>query len=219
MRSFRHRRGRILFEIFGVLLVASIAGSRYEVGGAITSLVAAFALASYALYRVGALLVRNPALAYGDKGVEVGGLMKVRDFRWQQVRDIRETVWKRPYIPFMHWLPKERHYLEIEMNAGAKVKLRSDMMELPPNGVKEIIEGFRAAQVSALGDRGAAMARLGAKEAEQRTAPVSGLQAERLQRLGIGTDTTEPASPETPASAPVPNAGVPQRAVFGRKVS
>ena len=219
MRSFRHRRGRITFEIFGALLLASIAGSRYEVGGAITSLVAAFGLTSYALYRVGALLVRNPALAYGDKGVQVGGLFSVRDYRWQQIRDIRETVWKRPYIPFMHWLPKERYYLEIETNDAGKVKLRSDMMELPPNGVKQIIESFRGAQISALGDRGAAMARLGAKEAEQRSAPVSGVQAERLQRLGIGNDAAEAASAEIPASAPMPLGGMPQRPVFGRKAS
>ena len=219
MRSFRHRRGRITFEIVGVLLVASIAGSRYEVGGAITSLVAAFALTSYALYRVGALLVRNPALAYGDKGVQVGGLFYVRDYRWQQIRDIRETVWKRPYIPFMHWLPKERYYLEIETSDAAKVKLRSDMMELPPNGVKQIIESFRAAQISALGDRGAAMARLGAKEAEQRPAPVSGVQAERLQRLGIGHDAAEAPSADTPASAPMSHGGMPQRPVFGRNAS
>jgi len=219
MRSFRHRRGRIMFEIFGALLIASIAGSRFEVGGAITSLVAAVALTCYALYRVGALLVKNPALAYGDKGVQVGGLFKVRDYRWQQIRDIRETVWKRPYIPFMHWLPKERYYLEIEMNAAGSVKLRSDMMELPPRGVKEVIEGFRAAQVSALGDRGAAMARLGAKESEQRSAPMSGVQAERLQRLGIGTDPADPTSAEAPAEAPVPQVGLPPRPVFGRKVS
>lgn len=219
MRSFRHRRGRIVFEILGVLLIASLAGSRWEVGGAITSLAVAVVLASYALYRVGALFVRNPALAYGSNGVEVGGFLKVRDYRWQQVRDIRETVWKRPYIPFMHWLPKKRHYLEIETNDAGKVKLRSDMMELPPNGVKEIIEGFRAAQVSALGDRGAAMARLGAKESEQRSTPVSGLQAERLQRLGIGTESAEPAAAEAPAEESVPQAGMPHRPVFGRKVS
>ena len=219
MRSFRHRRGRIIFEILGALLLASIAGARFGDGRAITSLIAALGLTFYALYRVGALFVRNPALAYGNKGVEVGALFKVREFRWQDVRDIRDTVWKRPYIPFMHWLPKERHYLEIEMNAGGKVKLRSDMMELPPNGVKEIIEGFRAAQVSALGDRGAAMARLGAKEAGPRSAPVTGVQAERLQRLGIGTEPVETGAVETPISALMPHAGVPQRPVFGRKAS
>lgn len=219
MRSFRHRRGRITFEIFGVLLVASLAGSRWEVGGAITSLVAAVALTSYALYRVSALLVRNPALAYGDKGVQVGGLFSVRDYRWQQIRDIRETVWKRPYIPFMHWLPKERHYLEIETNDAGKVKLRSDMIELPPNGVKGILEGFRAAQIAALGDRGAAMARLGAKEAEQSAAPLSGVQADRMRRLGLAPDEAEANSPEIPAEALMPSVGMPQRPVFGRKVS
>ena len=217
MRSFRHRRVRIVLEILGALLLASIAGARFEEGRAITSLIAALGLGGFGLYRLVTLFARNPALAYGNSGVQVGGLLAVRDYRWQDVRDIRETVWKRPYIPFMHWLPKERHYLEIEMNAGAKVKLRSEMMELPPNGVKEVIESFRAAQISALGDRGAAMARLGAKEAEQRSAPVSGVQAERLQRLGLGPDPEEPI--DAPPVAAVPQVGMAQRPVFGRKVS
>jgi hypothetical protein len=219
MRSFRHRRGRIIFEILAALLLASIAGARFAEGGAITSLVATLGLTVYGLYRIGSLFVRNPALAYGNEGVQVGGLLAVKDYRWQLIRDIRETVWKRPYIPFMHWLPKERHYLEIEMNAGGKVKLRSDMMELPPNGVKEVIEGFRAAQVAALGDRGAAMARLGAKDAQQAAAPLSGVQAERMRRLGLGSDDAEPASGELQPEAPVPHGAAMQRPVFGRKVS
>jgi hypothetical protein len=208
-----------MFEIFGALLLASIAGARWEEGRAITSLIAALGLTFYGLYRISSLFVRNPALAYGDTGVQVGGMFTVREYRWQQVRDIRETVWKRPYIPFMHWLPKERHYVEIEMNGGGKVKLRSDMMELPPNGVKEVIEGFRAAQVSALGDRGAAMARLGATEGHQSAAPLSGLQAERWQRLGIGGDAAEAVSPEMPVESPVQQSASMPRPVFGRKVS
>ena len=219
MRSFRHRRGRIIFEILGALLLASIAASRWVEEGSITSLIAALALASYAAYRVTAVMLRNPALAYGDKGVQVGGFLSVRDYAWQQIRDIRETVWKRPNIPFIRWLPQERYYLEIETNGPGKVKLRSDMIELPPNGAKEIIEGFRAAQVSALGDRGAAMARLGAKDAEQSAAPMSGLQVERMRRLGLGTDDVEQASAEMPAESPMPHAGPHQRPVFGRKVS
>jgi hypothetical protein len=219
MRSFRHWRGRIIFEIFGALLLGSIAAARWEEHRTLSSIIAAVGLTSYALYRSVRLCVSNPALAYGDRGVQVGTLFGVKDYRWDQVRDIRETVWERPRIPYLCWLPKERHYLEIEMNAGGKVKLRSDMMELPPNGVKEIIEGFRAAQVSALGDRGAAMARLGAKDAEQRSAPMSGVQAERLQRLGIGTDPADAGPVEVIVSAPMPHAGVPQRPVFGRKAS
>ena len=218
MRSFRHRRGRILFEIFGALLIASIAGARFEEGRAITSLIEAVGLASYAFYRVTFLFVRDPALAYGDKGVEVGKLFGLRELRWADVRDIRETVWKRPYIPFMHWLPKERHYLELETASG-RVKLRSDMMELPAGGVKEIIQGFRAAQIAALGERGAAMSRLGAGQSGQAAAPASALQAERWQRLGLDSASSDDTPAEMPAAAPAPEPGFAPRPVFGRKVS
>jgi hypothetical protein len=219
MRSFRHRRGRIIFEIIGALVVGSIAAARWEEGRAITSLIAALGLGLYGFYRIVTLFVRNPALAYGDTGVQLGGLAGVRHYRWQQVREIRENVWKRPYIPFMHWLPKERHYLELEMNAEHPVKLRSDMMELPAGGVKEIIESFRAAQIAALGERGAAMARLGAKQPEQAPAPASALQAERWQRLGLAPDTADDEPVETSAPEAVPQAGMAPRPVFGRKVS
>jgi hypothetical protein len=219
MRTFRHRRGRIFFEIFGALFIASIAGARFEEGRAITSLIAAFGLASYALYRAASLFVRNPALAYGDKGVRIGQLLAVRDFGWAEVRDIRETVWKRPYIPFMHWLPKERHYLEIALGGTRSVKLRSDMMELPAGGVKELIQSFRNAQIAALGERGAAMARLGASQSQRAAAPPSGVQAERLQRLGLGGDEAEDGATEATAPAPMPEANFAPRPVFGRKVS
>ena len=219
MRSFRHRRLRIAFEIFGSLLIASIAAARWEEGRAITSLIAALAVGSYGLYRVVILFVRNPALAYGNTGVQVGGLLGVREYRWQQVRDIRETVWKRPYIPFMHWLPKERHYLELEIDAERAVKLRSDMIELPAGGVKEVIEGFRAAQVGALGDRGAAMARLGAKEPGRAAAPASALQAERWERLGLGADASDEAAAAMPVAPTATAGGLPARPAFGRKIS
>lgn len=219
MRSFRHLRGRIMFEIFSALLLASIAAARWEEEGKLSSIIAAVGLTSYALFRSLRLCVSNPALAYGHRGVQVGTLFGVKDYRWDQVRDIREAVWERPRIPYLCWVPKERQYLELEIVGGGSVRLRPDMMELPPNGVKEIIKRFRDAQVAALGERGAAMARLGAKEAKLAPAPVLGVQAERLHRLGIGADPAEPTPVETAVSTPMPQAGAPSRPVFGRKVS
>jgi hypothetical protein len=163
-------------------------------------------------------LVRNPALAYGDKGVQVGGLLTVRDYPWPQVREIRETTWERPYIPLMHWLPKERHYLEIEISGAGSVKLRSDMMELPAGGVKEVIASFRAAQIAVLGERGAAMARLGANQSERSAGPASALQAERWQRLGLGEDAVD-GSVEIAAPPAQQTLGLAPRPAFGRKVS
>jgi hypothetical protein len=211
-------RGRIFLEIFGAFFIASIAAARWEKGHAITSLIAALGLAFYGFYRSVTLFVRNPALAYADKGVQFGGLLTVRDYRWPQVREIRETVWKRPYIPFMHWLPKERHYLEIEISGAGSVKLRSDTMELPAGGVKEVIASFRAAQIAVLGERGAAMARLGANQSERPGAPASALQAGRWQRLGLGEDAVD-GSAEIAAPLAQHEPGLAPRPVFGRKVS
>src|SRR6478672_9054541 len=100
MRTFRHRRGRILFEIFGALLLGSIAGANWVDGRSMSSLIAGIGLTLYAAYRSVLLFERNPALGYGDRGVQVGRLFRVSDYRWDQVREIRETIWKRPYIPF-----------------------------------------------------------------------------------------------------------------------
>ena len=73
------------------------------------------------------------------------------------------------------------------------------VMELPAGGVKEVIESFRTAQIAALGERGAAIARLGAKQSEVAPAPASALQAERWQRLGLGPDPAgDPAVREVP---------------------
>ena len=222
MRSFRHRRGRITFEILGALLLGSIAGANWADGRSTSSLIAASGLTLYALYRSVMLFARNPALAYGERGVRVGRLLKVSDYRWDQVRENRETVWKRPYIPFMHWLPMERHYLELQaVDSAVPIKIRVDMMELPPDGVKQVIDGFREAQVAALGHRGAAMARLGASSSEQSRAPVSGVQAERLQRLGLGSTDAEgeAAAAQPEPSAPQRQFNLPPQPVFGRKVS
>lgn len=215
MRSFRHRRGKILFEIFAALLVGSLAGARFLGSGSILALIAAIALTSYALYRAVMFFARNPALAYGDKGLQVGRLLKVSSFDWSDLRDVRESVWKRPYIPFMHWLPKERQYIELQTTTET-IKLRPDMIELPPEGVKRIIQDLRAGQVSALGERGAAVARLGGNP-QQPQAPVSGVQAERLQRLGIGTSGAQPDEGAVPA--PVRPLNAPAAPVFGRKAS
>jgi hypothetical protein len=220
MRSFRHRRGRIIFEIVGALLIASIAAERWVDGQSISGLIAAAALTLYALYRSVILFARNPALAFGESGVQVGRLFRISNYQWSEVRDIRESVWTRPYIPFMHWLPKERQYIELQTQSET-VKVRPDMMELPSDGVKQVIEGLRAAQVAALGERGAATARLGAKPTDQPHAPPSGVQAERLQRLGIGSVTPEDGdSPGQGWAAATPRqVSTPSHPVFGRKVS
>jgi hypothetical protein len=221
--NFRHRRGRILFEIFGSLLIASIAAARWEDSHSIRALIAAVPLTLYGLYRIITLFARNPAFGYGEKGVQIGRLFTVDNYRWDQVGEIELTHWKRPYIPFLSWLPKERHYLELQVRAGGLAsgsrRIRPEMIELPQGGVKQVIEGFRSAQVAALGQRGAAMARLGANHPIQQAAPASALQAERWQRLGIGAEATEDASAEAPATAPIPQLTVAPRPVFGRKVS
>jgi hypothetical protein len=225
MTCFRHRRALILFEIFAAFLLASIAGARGLDAHSIRSLIVAAAIALYGCWRAVMLFCRNPALAYGEKGVRAGRLFKVCDYTWSQARDIREVHWKRPYIPYLNWLPKTRDYIELLIqDAGVEtgsLKIRADMIELPPGGVKQIIQGFRAAQVAALGERGAARARLGAMEADEAVAPSSALQAERWQRLGIGAESEEDMTAEIPVErpAPVPQAYVPPRPVFGRKIS
>lgn len=224
MRSFRHKRGRILFEIFGAFLLASLAAGRGVTYHSTRSLIVGGVIALYALYRTVMLFARNPALGFGGNGVQVGQLFKVHDFRWNQVREIQEVHWKRPSIPYLNWLPKERHYLELKIQSAGldsgSIKIRSDMIELPARGVKQIIEDFRAAQVASLGERGAAMARLGAREGGNSAAPASALQAERWQRLGLGAeDVSDDASAESVVPAPGPHPGVPPRPVFGRKVS
>ena len=218
MRSFRHRRGRIMFEIFGALLLGSLAAARWAETHSIFALVAALGLTGYAVFRMVMLFARNPALAFGDRGVQVGRLFRVSDFKWSDVRDIREAHWKRPYIPFMHWLPKERHYIELQF-ASETIRLRPEMMELPPDGAKQVIDGFRAAQVASLGERGAAMARLGGNPAQQASAPVSGVQAQRMQRLGLASMTPEDENGSSEKIAPSRQFNPPAYRGFGRKVS
>jgi hypothetical protein len=242
MARYRHRRGKILFEVFGTFLLAS-ATAAWGAGYALRLLIVAALIALYGLYRAVMLFSRNPALAYDQKGVQVGRLFKISAYKWGQIRDIREVHWQRPSInssiPYMRWylswvycyiyfLPQERDYIELLIqDAGlgsGSFRIRADMIELPPGGVKEIIQGFRGAQVAALGDRGAALARLGASEADKARAPASGVQAERWQRLGIGaeSDGDAAASAEGPTetlAAAAPQAYVPPRPVFGRKTS
>jgi hypothetical protein len=49
MRSCRHRRGRITFEILGALLVASLGVARWEANHSIRGLILAVAVGAYAL--------------------------------------------------------------------------------------------------------------------------------------------------------------------------
>jgi hypothetical protein len=220
MAHFRQRRGRILLEIVGAFLIASAAAARGVVRHSIISLIVAAAIVLYGIYRSVMLFTRNPALAYDEKCVRVGRLARIDQHHWDRVRDIREAHWERPSIPFLNWLPKERDYIELLIDGAGPLKIRPDMIELPAGGVKQIIKDFRAAQAAVLGERGAARARLGEKQADNSTAPVSAAQAERWRRLGITMDTTEDGGEEKsmdqPASVQLSH---PLRPAFGRKTT
>jgi hypothetical protein len=218
MAYYRHQRARSV-EILGAFFIASISGARGIVRHSRIPLGIAALVSLYAVYRAVMLFARNPALAYDDKNVSVGRLAQVCDFKWSDVQDIREIHWTRPSIPYLNWLPKEREYLELQIQGVSPLKIRSDMMELPSGGVKQLIKDFRDAQAAALGERGAAAARLGQSNVLPPAAPASDLQAERWARLGIGTDSARgspddagPPSPSRP-SGPLP------RPAFGRKGS
>lgn len=225
MAYLRHRRALILFEVFGAFLVASLALARGLDVHSIRLLLIGGAIALYGVWRSVMLFCRNPALAFNERGVQAGRLFKVCDYKWSQVRDLREVHWSRPSIPYFNWLPKRRHYLELLVqDAGVEsgsLRIRADMIELPEDGVKQVIHDFRAAQVAAVGERGAARARLGVQEEDVQSVATSAWQAERWQRLGIGGDEAEAAGGEGQCDArpPVKPAYAPPRPVFGRKAS
>src|SRR4051794_27963784 len=160
MAYFRHRRGRILFEIFAALLLASTAGARWLAGYSTRSLYVAGAILLYAVFRAFMLFSRNPALAWDQHGVRMGRLFQVCAYPWSDVREARAVHWKRPSIPYLNWLPKERDYIELLIKVpkveSRCFKLRPEMVELPPGGVKQIIDDIRAAQIAVLGERRAA---------------------------------------------------------------
>lgn len=227
MRSFRHRRGRILFEVFAALLIGSGSAAGWVADGSVFLLAPAVVATLYGLYRAIMLFARDPALCFDGNGVEIGRLFRTSKYRWDQVREMRAGQWRIDEdmpIRLPSWVPAEREYLEFMVPAGPLdvgwLKLRTDMIEMPPGGVHEMVEILRSAQVAAIGGRRAAMTRLGVDPNAQASAPPpTGVQAERLRRLGLMPEETDAASESEPQPYEPPQQGfVPQRPSFGRRV-
>ena len=229
MRYFRHQRGKIVIEVIAAFLIGSGAGAGAIMSGRLSLVLSAPIVLLYGAFRAFTLLARDPALAFDQHGLQVGRLFRVSKFKWDQLRDVRVGRWRiddsfGTFLP--SWLPLEREYVELQLSGttldSTLLKLRSDLVELPPGGAPELVELVRAAQVAALGGRGAAMTRLGMDARQQAAAAPapSGIHAERLQRLGLAEEPEAPlAEPLAAEAAPVPQAYVPQRPTFGRKVS
>jgi len=224
MRYFRHRRGRIGFEVFAALLIGSAAAAGWVDGHRIRMFVIAAAATLYGLYRAVALFARNPALSFDQRGVTVGGLFGISNYSWDKVREIREVKWRRSNLPIRlpSWVPAERDYVELTIPAGAftsgSIKLRADMMEMPSGGPKELVEMLRSTQQSALGSREVARVRLGVSPAQrQESIPLSGVQAERWSRLGLGTEAPEEPMQSPDEQPPAQTYSQPVRPTFGRK--
>ncbi len=224
MRYFRHRRGRIGFEVFAALLIGSAAAAGWVDGHRVRMVVIAAVATLYGLYRAVALFARNPALSFDQHGVTVGGPLGISNYSWDKVREIREVKWRRSNLPIRlpSWIPAERDYVELKVPAGAftsgSIKLRSDMIEMPPGGPKELVGMLLSAQHSSLGSREVARVRLGVSpDQQQKSLPVSGVQAERWSRLGLGTEAPE--EPMQPPAARPPAQTYSQRIrpTFGRK--
>jgi hypothetical protein len=228
MRYFRHRRGRILFEVFAAFLVGSGAAAGWMTFPLVRLLAIAVAASLYGFWRGMTLLVRDPAIAYDENGVRIGRFFAVSTYKWNEVREVRAGRWRMDgalarRLP--SWMPLEREYLEFMVPARALdfgwIKVRADLIQLPAGGLEELVALIRAAQVDAIGGRAAAMTRLGMSPGEQgkRSQPLTGLQAERFQRLGLPVEP-EPAVDEASVDEPLaPQPVMPSRPVFGRKVS
>lgn len=229
MHYFRHIRAKIVIEVIACFLLGTGAGAGALASGRLSLLISAPIILLYGAYRALSLLARDPALAFDKNGLQVGRLFRISTFKWSQLRDVRvghfridENMGK--FLP--SWLPLEREYVELQFSdAGLDstlLKLRSDLMELPPKGAHELVEMVRVAQVAALGGRGAAMTRLGMNAKEQAAAPppLSGIHAERFQRLGLNSEPEPTAEAQQAVQQEVvPPPYVPQRVTFGRKVS
>jgi hypothetical protein len=225
MRNFRHRRGRIGFEVFAALLIGSAAAAGWVDGHRVRMLVIAVVATLYALYRAAALFARNPALSFDLRGVSVGGLLGISSYSWDKIREIREVKWRRSNLPIRlpSWVPAEQHYVELKVPAGAftsgSIKLRADMIEMPSGGPKELVGMLLSAQHSALGPREVARVRLGVgQDQQQKSLPVSGVQAERWSRLGLGTEAPEEPTQPPVAQPPAQTFSQPVRPTFGRKI-
>ena len=229
MRYFRHQRGKIVIEIIAAFLIGSGAGAGALMSGRLSLVISAPIILLYGAFRAMTLLARDPALGFDQHGLQVGRLFRVSKFTWGQLRDVRVSHWRidesfGKFLP--SWLPLEREYVELQLSGttldSTLLKLRSDLVELPSGGAAELVELVRAAQVAALGGRGAAMTRLGMDAKQQAAAAPapSGIHAERLQRLGLVEEPeAPPAEPFAADPAPVPQAYVRPRPTFGRKVS
>lgn len=228
MHCYRHIRGKIIIEVVACFLLGTGALAGGLSAGRLGLLLSAPVLLLYGAYRALTLFAKDPAIQFDAKGLQLGRLFRVSAFKWDQLRDVRvnrvrldESLGK--FLP--SWLPLEREYLELQFSgAGLNstlLRLRSDLMQLPNKGAPALVDMIRAAQVAALGGRGAAMTRLGmdAREQAATAPPVSGIQAERFQRLGLNsepepTEEPQPVAHQEVAAQPY----VPQRPTFGRKV-
>ncbi len=228
MRYFRHIRGKIIIEVVGSFLIGSGSAASWMISGRLALAVAAVVTLPYCVYRAISLLARDPALAFDKNEILVGRLFSVSRFKWQQLRDVRTAEWRiddRIGGLLPSWLPLERQYVELQLEGAGimstLVKVRADLIELPPRGASELVELMRSTQIAALGSRQAAMMRLGVDAKEQAAAYTqpTGIQAERLKRLGLLNEAEPTELPAEDASPVAPVRFTPSRPAFGRKVS
>ena len=225
MRSFRHRRGRNLFEVFAAFLIASGAAAGWISGGSNFLLIPTVIVSLYGLFRAVMLLARNPALEIDSQGLEIGRLFRRSKYRWDQVREMRAGHWRIDEdmpISLPSWVPAEREYLELMVPAGALdlgwIKLRTDLIEMPPGGVQELVELLRGAQVAAIGGRRAAMTRLCVDAAAKRACGCGQCPGRAASAPRADAGGRHRSCPRTPACRDGPTGVRRATPVFGRRV-